>query len=190
MGRIGVNLIACCMQLNYITPMRSRKDDIRFMVAALMAAISSTARASKKGNAATLVLLQSLAAIERARPSDLATALEVHPSTVSRQLQSLEEEGLITLTADSEDRRSCFVALTARGRKHLGDLHAFGLSRFELFVADWNQEEIHTLGALLAKLEAAKARVAESDQAPPAPSRAQRGRSWQGKSSANRSSAS
>ena len=162
--------------------MRSRKDDIRFMVAALMAVLSSTARASKKGNAATLLLLQELATVERARPSDLAAALDVHQSTVSRQMQSLEDDGLITLTADSEDRRSCFAALTARGRKHLEELHAFGLSRFALFVADWSQEEIHTLGALLAKLEASKARVAESEQLSPATSRAQRGRGWQEKS--------
>jgi len=75
-----------------------------------------------------------------------------------------------------------FDLLTARGRKHLEELHAFGLSRFALFVADWSQEEIHTLGALLAKLEASKARVAGNEQLPPTTSRAQRGRSWQEKS--------
>ena len=152
------------------------------MVAALMATVSSSVRASRKGNAATLLLLQALAAVERARPSDLATALDVHQSTISRQLQPLEDEGFIALTVDSDDRRSCFAALTARGRRHLEELHQFGLSRFELFVADWSQEEIRTLGHLLAKLEASKARVAESEQALTTPSRTRRGRSWQGKS--------
>jgi DNA-binding MarR family transcriptional regulator len=160
--------------------MHSRKDEIRFMVAALMATVSSTARASRKGNAATLTLLQALATVERARPSDLAAALDLHQSTISRQLQSLEEEGFLALTADSGDRRSCFAALTARGRRHLEELHAFGLSRFERFVAEWSQEEIHTLGHLLAKLEAAKARVAEGEE--PGRNRVQRGRSWQEKS--------
>jgi DNA-binding MarR family transcriptional regulator len=151
--------------------MRSRKDDIHFMVAALMATVSSTVRASKKGNAATLLLLQALATVERARPSDLAAALDVHQSTISRQMQSLEDEGLITLTADSEDRRSCFAALTARGRRQLAELHEFGLSRFALFVADWTQEEIHTLGTLLAKLESSKARTAENERVTPSRSR-------------------
>jgi DNA-binding MarR family transcriptional regulator len=162
--------------------MRSRKEDIHFMVAALMATLSSTTHASKKGNAATLVLLQALAAVERARPSDLAAALDVHPSTISRQMQSLEDEGLIALAADSEDRRSCFAALTPRGRKHLAELHEFGLSRFASFVADWSQEEIHTLGVLLAKLEASKVRIAESENPALIRSRVQRGRSWQKKS--------
>jgi DNA-binding MarR family transcriptional regulator len=162
--------------------MLSRKDEIRSMVAALMATISSTARASKKGNAATLLLLQALAAAGRARPSDLAAALDVHQSTISRQMQSLEDEGLITLTADSEDRRSCFAALSARGLKHLEELHEFGLSRFALFVADWSQEEIHALGALLAKLEASKARIAESECVAPSRSRVRRVRNWQEKS--------
>ena len=85
------------------------------MVAALMATVSSSVRASRKGNAATLLLLQALAAVERARPSDLATTLDVHQSTISRQLQPLEDEGFIALTVDSGDRRSCFAALTARG---------------------------------------------------------------------------
>jgi DNA-binding MarR family transcriptional regulator len=155
--------------------MRSRKDEIRFMAAALMATVSSTARASKKGNAATLALLQALNGVERARPSDLAAALDVHQSTISRQMQSLADEGLITLTADSEDRRACFAALTARGRKHLEELHEFGLSRFALFVTGWSQEEIHTLGHLLAKLEASKARAAESERPP----QGQRRRNWQ-----------
>jgi DNA-binding MarR family transcriptional regulator len=157
--------------------MRSRKDEVRFMVAALRATVSSTTRASRKGNAATLTLLQALASVERARPSELAAALDLHQSTISRQMQLLEEEGFLTLTADSGDRRSCFAALTTEGRKHLEELYAFGLSRFERFVADWSQEEIYTLGHLLTKLEAAKARVAESEE--PGRNRVQRGRSWQ-----------
>jgi DNA-binding MarR family transcriptional regulator len=161
--------------------MRSRKDDIRFMVAALMATVSSTARAGKKGYAATLRLLQALAAVDSARPSDLAAALDVHQSTISRQLQSLEDDGLITLTADSEDRRSCFAALSTRGRKHLEELQEFGLSRFALFVADWSQEEIHSLGTLLAKLEASKARIADGEPLLPGRNRVQRGRTWQEK---------
>jgi DNA-binding MarR family transcriptional regulator len=160
--------------------MTSRKDEIRAMVAALMAIVTSTARASRKGNAATLSLLQLLATTERARPSELAAALDVHQSTISRQLQSLEQAGFLTLTADPGDGRSCFAALNGRGRKHLEELHAFGLSRFEGFLADWSQEDIRMLGALLTKLETSKAKVAQREDA--ARGRDQRGRSWQEKS--------
>jgi DNA-binding MarR family transcriptional regulator len=161
--------------------MQSRKDDIRFMVAALMAIVSSTTRAGKKGRAATLSLLRAVAAAGSARPSDLAAALDVHQSTVSRQIQSLDEQGLIALTADAEDRRSCFATMTPRGRKHLEELYEFGLSRFELFLSDWSQEEIHTLGKLLAKLEASKTRVVGTEPEPPGRNGA-RQRRWQEKS--------
>jgi DNA-binding MarR family transcriptional regulator len=155
--------------------MTNRRDEVRTMVIALMATIASSVRASKKGYAATLSLLHVLATVERARPSDLATALDVHQSTISRQMQSLEEAGLIALTADHVDRRSCFLTLTPKGRKRMQELEEMGLSRFELFVADWSDEEIHTFGHLLAKFEASKARVAEREPQT-------RTRSWQKKS--------
>lgn len=134
------------------------------MVAALMATVTSTSRNSRKGNAATLRLLQAIAAADGARPSDLATALDVHPSTISRQMQSLEEEGLIALSADTEDRRSCALSATVKGLKRIQDLQEFGLSRFELFVADWTEEEIRTFAQLLEKFEVSKARIAASEK--------------------------
>ena len=143
------------------------------MVTALMATVTSTSRNSRKGNAASLRLLQAIASADGARPSDLAAALDVHPSTISRQMQSLEEEELISLSADAEDRRSCALSVTVRGLKRVQELEEFGFSRFELFVADWTEEEISTFARLLEKFEASKVRVAESEQ------RQRGGRSWQ-----------
>lgn len=145
--------------------MGTRQDAIRQTVGALFATIASTARAARKGDAAALSSLQALATVERARPSELATVLGVHQSTITRQMQALEEAGFVALAADPEDRRSCFIALTEAGRKHIKKLQDFGLSRFELFLADWTVEEVRTLGRLLAKLETSKALVAAREQA-------------------------
>jgi DNA-binding PadR family transcriptional regulator len=84
-------------------------------------------------------------------------------------MQALERAGLITVTADPADRRACFLTLTDEGRKHIQDLDEFGLSCFEVFVSNWSGNEIRTMGRLLAKLEAAKALVAERDKAQRAP---------------------
>ena len=144
------------------------------MVMALMATVTSTSRAGRRGNAATLALLQALAAMEQARPSDLAAALDVHPSTISRQMQTLEDAGLIALSVDAEDRRSCFLSLTAKGRKRIQEMQEIGLSRFESFVAGWSEEEIRTFARLLEKFERSKAAVAEREQTAP-----RKRRSWQ-----------
>jgi DNA-binding MarR family transcriptional regulator len=154
--------------------MPTREHHIRQMVAALMATVSSTARTSKKGNAATLSLLHILAAAPTVRPSDIATALDVHQSTITRQMQSLEKDGYITVTGNSGDRRSCVLALTDAGKKHMQEFEAFGLSRFESFVADWTIEEIQTLAHLLAKFEASKTTAARREKEPQEPTWRQR----------------
>ncbi len=46
----------------------------------------------------------------------LASALNVHPSTVTGFLKRLERQGLVTRRADPRDRRRSFLGLTAAGR--------------------------------------------------------------------------
>jgi DNA-binding MarR family transcriptional regulator len=64
-----------------------------------------------------------LAALQRcdgaARPSELAVELRIVPSSLSRRLDRLEEEGWVKRHArsDSADQRSVIVELTRRGRQ-------------------------------------------------------------------------
>ncbi|MBK7861804.1 MAG: MarR family transcriptional regulator [Archangiaceae bacterium] len=48
--------------------------------------------------------------------SQLASALDVHPSTITGILKRLERRKLVTRRRDPHDRRRTFLALTARGR--------------------------------------------------------------------------
>jgi hypothetical protein len=57
--------------------------------------------------------------------------------------------GLLQVTADPADRRSCQVKLTSAGVKERTRLTEEGLDRFGSFVADWDPEEVRTLTRLL-----------------------------------------
>lgn len=145
-------------------------DDVREMAAALMAVISSTQRASRTGDAATLAALQIVAMRGPVRPSDIAAELGVHQSTVTRQVQALAHDGLVHVTIDPGDRRSCTVALSEKGLEEAQRLMDYGLARFAKFVEGWDASEVRTLARLLRKLEESKARVKAEEARPAAPS--------------------
>jgi DNA-binding MarR family transcriptional regulator len=152
--------------------MKASRDDVRAMVTALFVtnAALDRARRQKKG-ASTLSLLQLVAAAPGIRPSEVATAQGVHPSQVTRQVRELDSLGLVDVTADTADKRSCRITLTTAGSDELHSLTEEGLDRFASFVADWEPEEIRTLTSLLQKLEESKAAAAARQRPPP-------GRHW------------
>jgi DNA-binding MarR family transcriptional regulator len=152
--------------------MKASRDDVRSMVTALFAtnAALDRARRQKKG-ASTLSLLQVVATTPGIRPSEIAGAQDVHPSQVTRQVRDLEGMGLVQVTADSRDKRSCQVTLTSSGTDELQRLTEVGLDRFGSFVESWEPEEVRMLTSLLQKLEQSKAEVATQQ-------RPQAGRRW------------
>jgi DNA-binding MarR family transcriptional regulator len=151
---------------------KASRDDVRAMVTALFVtnAALDRARRQKKG-ASTLSLLQVVAATPGIRPSEISSAQNVHPSQVTRQVRELENLGLVRVTADTADKRSCRVTLTTVGADELQSLTEEGLDRFALFVADWEPEEVRMLTSLLQKLEESKEAAAARRRPPP-------GRRW------------
>jgi DNA-binding MarR family transcriptional regulator len=152
--------------------MKASRDDIRSMVTALFVTNASLDRARRqKRGAGTLSVLQVVATTPGIRPSEIASAQGVHPSQVTRQVRELEGTGLVRVTADAADRRSCRVTLTSAGIDEFQRLTEVGLDRFGSFVEDWEPEEVRMLTSLLQKFEQSKAEVARR-QRPPA------GRHW------------
>src|SRR4029453_14570997 len=95
------------------------RQDVEQLVAALFAVTSGLERARRQlPDAAALSVLHVLGWADRnqpaqqVRPKDIATALDVHRSAATHQLQALERDGQVSLTVDPADRRSWFVALT------------------------------------------------------------------------------
>jgi DNA-binding MarR family transcriptional regulator len=136
-----------------MTPTRS---DVFALASSLMAVVSSIHRASQKGDAGSLGILGLVAAHPRVRPSDIALHLGVNQSSVTRQMQKLERQGLVKLVADPSDGRSCHIALTAAGRAEMRRLTNIGLDRFALFVRDWDARERAYIARLLVNFERSK----------------------------------
>lgn len=155
--------------------MKPTRQDVRDMVRALFTTTGSLERARRRSpGAGMLALLHLVADHEQIRPSEIAAELDVHQSTITRQIQSLEDAGHVTLFADPDDGRSYLVSLTDAGREELHRLNEVGLERFVLFVAGWDAEEVRALTRFLIKLEESKAAVARRERRPS-------GRRWQGK---------
>jgi DNA-binding MarR family transcriptional regulator len=129
------------------------------MVGALMRSAQSMGRARSKGDASRLAALYAIAEVPGRSPKTISEALGVHASSVTRQIQALEEEGHVKVTVDPKDRRSCRVRLTAAGRAEIARLQEVGLQRFASFVAKWDVGEVRELARLLVKLEESKAAV-------------------------------
>jgi len=131
------------------------------MVAALFTLTAGLDRARRQSlGAAKLALLQVVGDRPGVRPSEIAGVLQVSGSLITRQVQALEQAGLVTVDPDPADHRSCHVSLTAAGSDEQVRLQQMGLARFAAFVADWDAAEVVTLAALLRKLEASKRAVA------------------------------
>lgn len=148
------------------------KRDVEEMVVALFTLVGGLERARRRSpGAAALSLLQIIAGHGQIRPSEIAEALQVHPSLVTRQVRDLEADGYLEVTANPGDHRSCLIKLTPAGADQMTRLQQVGLGRFAKFVADWEPAEVRTFTSLLRKLEASKAAAAAAEQQPP-------GRRW------------
>jgi DNA-binding MarR family transcriptional regulator len=94
---------------------------------------------------------------EPIRLSELATALDLDLSTVSRQSRQLTDADLVTRTPDPADGRACLLQLNDRGRGVLSALRSFRRDALSLALEDWEPQD---------RLAAAKvmSRLAESLQ--------------------------
>jgi DNA-binding MarR family transcriptional regulator len=97
----------------------------------------------------TLPVLVRLAADGPMRACDLAAALHLDQSTVSRHVTSLESEGLVERIVDDSDRRSYLLRLTGPGADEAQSALAARIRRFESAVRGWDQDDIGRLATLL-----------------------------------------
>jgi DNA-binding MarR family transcriptional regulator len=103
------------------------------------------------------------------RASDLVARLGLDKSTVSRQVASLVDLGLVDRTADPVDGRAQVLTPSAEGAARLAGIRETRRARWEADLADWPAEDVDRLGELLARLNGiGEAREAEA-KAPPAP---------------------
>jgi DNA-binding MarR family transcriptional regulator len=117
---------------------------------------------------ASIPLLATLEERHDMRPSDVAVAVELHLSTVSRQLRQLERLGLVTRRPDGDDGRACRISLTARGRESLSLVRTSRAAMLDEVFRGWPDADKHHLLRLLDRLLAGLAAPPGVTSPPPA----------------------
>jgi DNA-binding MarR family transcriptional regulator len=101
------------------------------------------------------------------RAGDLVARLGLDKSTVSRQIASLVDLGLVERAADPIDGRAQVLSPSTEGSARLGRIRDARRARWEADMADWPADDVARLGELLARLNALPA-AREADAPPPA----------------------
>lgn len=96
------------------------------------------------------------------RLSALAQTFGLDPSTITRQVQALEQDGLLRRSRDPEDRRASLLALTEAGGAVLTTTRANRLERLREALAHWSHEEWEQFGRLLEDFNASIGAVLEA----------------------------
>ncbi len=86
------------------------------------------------------------------RVSDLAAALGVDQSTLSRQLKQLGRRSLIMRESDPSDGRAVAVTLTGAGRDAVERMRAAQRHAMEELLSDWSATDRRRLAVLLDRL--------------------------------------
>ncbi len=142
--------------------------------AALFAALRRLAKASgatpsglDRGGYWVLAKLATMAPI---RLSDLSSALELDPSTVSRHIKALWKAGYVGRESDPDDKRAALLSPTELGYRELEASRAMRVRALEESMAAWPAAErtllVELLERLVADTEQREAR--ESGHAAPA----------------------
>lgn len=76
------------------------------------------------------------------RITDLADSMGVEPSTVSRHVQALEDEGWLAKEAQTEDRRVILADITPQGLAVVERVETERHRIFERALADWSEADV------------------------------------------------
>ncbi len=86
------------------------------------------------------------------RASDVVAKLGLDKSTVSRQVASLVDLGLVDRAADPDDGRAQVLSTSPEGHRRLSRLRDARRARWEADLSDWETTDVATLATLLGRL--------------------------------------
>jgi len=99
----------------------------------------------------TYVLLFHLIKEGPQRSSALADAVQVDPSTVSRQVAQLVKLGLAERHADPDDGRACLLVASAKGERIWATMQERRNRSIALVIDDWPTDDVSRLTELLGR---------------------------------------
>jgi DNA-binding MarR family transcriptional regulator len=91
----------------------------------------------------------------------LATAFGLDPSTITRQVQALEEIGLASRQSDPKDRRASILDLSDTGRQVLDETRNHRRAVLQQVLSDWSRDDLDEFGRLLKEFNASLDRLTE-----------------------------
>jgi DNA-binding MarR family transcriptional regulator len=91
----------------------------------------------------------------------LAASFGLDPSTITRQVQALEEVGLASRSTDPSDRRVSILDLTDAGRSVLDQTRSHRRARLQAALTDWSETDLADFGRLLKEFNASLDRLLE-----------------------------
>lgn len=92
---------------------------------------------------------------EGIRGSELAEDLDVHKSTASRAVTSLEKLGLVTRVPDPDDGRAQLLVAQPDALRDVEEYRRRNHERLQTILADWTPEEIQAFARSLTRLNEA-----------------------------------
>jgi DNA-binding MarR family transcriptional regulator len=127
--------------------------DVEEFTGAVMALVEVIRRGQSRAfNTEQVAVMQLLAGSDALLPSEIAAALDVPRSSITRRIQELQRAGKVDIEPSVSDGRSYRVRLTQTGRAELDALAAKGRDLFAMWISDWSSEEIRTFTALARRL--------------------------------------
>src|SRR3954468_10814276 len=121
----------------------------RFM--RLVHAVKNSLGADSRDRAA-LVLLHPLVRLGPLRQGALADLVHADPSTVSRHVATLVEQGLVRRVADETDGRASKLVVTDAGRASLDALRAEREAHLDRAITNWSDDDVATFVTLFGRL--------------------------------------
>jgi DNA-binding MarR family transcriptional regulator len=101
------------------------------------------------------VLARTLATDAPVSINGLAELVGLDATTVTRQVATMETEGLLRRRRHPDDRRVSLVELTALGRRRMETVRRARTSRVDELVHDWSDDDRAAFGRLLARFNTA-----------------------------------
>lgn len=98
-----------------------------------------------------------------ARPGDLAMALHVVPSVISRTIAPLEQDGLVERKVDPQDARASLIGLTPLGGERLSRVQQVYVQQLREILDSWTDDEAAQAASLLVRLDDALSGYSQSE---------------------------
>jgi DNA-binding MarR family transcriptional regulator len=89
----------------------------------------------------------------------LATVFGLDPSTITRQVQSLERAGLAERTTDPRDRRVSLLSLSDPGLEAVHATRQHRRGQLNRVLADWGDADVDAFASLLERFNASLDRI-------------------------------